>query len=435
MYIMKRKNRLIAVLLFAALLGVLTGCTKASPFVKSDIDRIDLSVAADAGELSYLYEAAVVDDSREYLAHPDSILLNDGSIMTFYPAGHGRGAIQTRISYDGGLSWQKSPYATPVSWEDSQETPTVYRLQFQSGTEKLILVSANPKWEKLKGDGFNVSVSDDDGKSWTEFEKFYGKGSEKSVSPIVAMSSLVRLKENGEFVDRWMGVFHDHNFVNYKTILSFDESGSMSWTTPTPYFSSYRSEEKDAKMCEVLIIRSDEGTGDELCLIARSNGKNGKKYRNSLVSFSSDEGETWSRPTESVSALNGERHKAVYSDGRLFVTFRSIERDDDYKKYRAKKKNNWYSEGYVAWVGTYEDIKNGADGQYRIKLAHTYLDGQKEPQISANADTGYCGNVLLPDGTIVTTSYGIFSPDSDKTYIISKRIRLADIDLLFASKK
>ena len=51
------------------------------------------------------------------------------------------------------------------------------------------------------------------------------------------------------------------------------------------------------------------------------------------------------------------------------------------------------------------------EGQYRLKLAHTYLDDQTQPQITAGADTGYCGNVVLDDGTIVTSSYGKFDPD------------------------
>ena len=53
------------------------------------------------------------------------------------------------------------------------------------------------------------------------------------------------------------------------------------------------------------------------------------------------------------------------------------------------------------------DLKNGTEGDYRIKIAHTYLDGQTEPEIEANADTAYCGNVVLPDGTAVTSSLSL----------------------------
>lgn len=420
------------------------------PFPKKygyyNIPQVDLSIKPDnlPKELEYLFAYSVVDYGKGYLGHPDSVLLNNGDILTFYPEGHGKGAILSKISDDGGLTYKKSVESQPKSWKKSLETPTVYRLQFKNGQEKLILISANSKWPGMSTPGgFNSSVSDDEGKTWTEFQRVWDKDSEFPVIPIVAMASLTRLKEKGEFVDKWMGIFHDSHFVNYKTILTFNEDGSYNWSKPEPYLSRYRDIEVYAGICEVECIRSEQGMGDELCLIARCN----KKTCTSLLMFSTDEGQTWSRPVEAPFALNGERHKADYTDdGRLFITFRSIERDK--KRVRKNRKNygekNWYSEGWVAWVGRYEDLKNGAEGQYRIKIAHTYLDRQTEPSIVANADTGYCGNVVLPDGTIVTSSYGIFATDSKengsydtdkgkkkrKTFIVSKRIKLSDVEKL-----
>ena len=93
----------------------------------------------------------------------------------------------------------------------------------------------------------------------------------------------------------------------------------------------------------------------------------------------------------------------------------------------------------MAWVGSYEDLKNGTEGAYRLKLAHIYFDDQTKPEYYAFADTGYCGNVVLADDTYVICGYGKFSPDAmtgdgktRKTYIAAKRIRLADTDALAA---
>lgn len=436
--------------IFSLLLAFLTplayvvrygGFVNESRFTGEDysIERIDLSVKPEGLDerFDYLYDLTTLDSSLSYTAHPDSVLLKNGNILTFYPAGHGKGAVLNKISTDGGLTWSESLESTPKSWENSRETPTVYRLEFSDGKtgDKLIMISANPKWntEPTTG-GFNCSVSSDEGQTWSEFELFYDKESDGGVIPIVAMSSLTRLKENGEFVDKWMGLFHDADFYNYKTILTFDENGKMQWSKPEKYFSAYRDIEKESNMCEVEVIRSDEGKGDELCLISRSNSKK----MNSLISFSTDEGKTWSKPVCAPAALNGERHKADYApDGRLFITFRSIERG---KKAAAnapiENRNGWMSEGWVAWVGTYDDLKNGTEGQYRLKLAHTYLKLQSEKEYAANADTGYCGNVVLEDGTIVTTSYGCFDKNEFtkslelKTFITSKKINLNDIDEL-----
>lgn len=396
--------------------------------------RLDVMPEKTPDELKYLYDFSVVDNGLDYIGHPDAILLKDGSILDVYPSAHGKGAIRSRISRDGGLTYTDSIRNQPKSWETSRETPTVYRLEFSDGTpDKILLTSGNPNWHDGKGTigGFNFSLSDDEGKTWSEFELVFSKSDKVTVIPTVVMASLTRLKENGKFVDKWMGFFHDASFVNYKTILSFVD-GKPVWSDPEPYFSAHRRIEKKANMCEVEVIRSDKGQGDELCLIARCNNK---RY-NSIISFSKDEGKTWSKPRFVPSALNGERHKADYtSDGRLFITFRSIERSKQKViDFSAEKMKNWFSEGWVAWVGTYNDLKNGKEGQYRIKLAHTYLKNQTEPALSANADTGYCGNVVLPDDTIVTSTYGAFGEKnvdgSYKTYVVSKIIKLSDVDKL-----
>jgi hypothetical protein len=417
---------------------------KSLPFTGGDysIPVLDLSRMPEnikSTKYEYLYTLSTVDDSKDYMAHPDSVLLKNGNILTMYPAGHGKGAVLTKISTDGGVTWTKSLVNTPKSWETSKETPTVYRLQFTDGKtdDKLIMISANPKWwdETSTVGGFNCSISNDEGETWSEFQRFYDLKSENSVIPVVAMASLTQLKENGEFVDKWMGFFHDSNFHNYKTILTFDENENMQWSIPEKYFKEHREIEKDSNMCEVEVIRSEHGMGNELCLISRSNSKK----INSLVSFSTDEGITWSKPKELPASLNGERHKAEYTDdGRLIVTFRSIERGEKARKNaKASTKTGWISEGWVAWVGNYDDLKNGTEGEYRIKLAHIYTDNQKQPEYYAGADTGYCGNVVLPDGTIMTSTYGKFSPKELtmdkkklKTYIASKRINLKDTDAL-----
>lgn len=446
---MKKIKRLFTfVLIVMIVLSLAAGCSKSNPdtppeFTGSDytIPELDLSVKPDNidDKYDYLYNLTVVDNSKKYLAHPDCVLLKNGNILMLYPKGHGKGEILSKISDDNGASWSGSIENSPESWKKSLETPTVYRLQFTDGKteDKLIMISANPQWAKEKKTigGFNCSVSADEGQTWTEFERFYDVNSDNPVIPIVAMSSLTQLKENGKFVDKWMGLFHDRDFYNYKTILTFDSNGNPQWSVPEKYFSAYREIEQETNMCEVEVIRSGQGKGDELCLITRSNSKKA----NSLVSFSSDEGATWSEPKELPAALNGERHKAEYTkDGRLFITFRSIERGQKAKENAPENAAaGWISEGWISWVGTYDDLKNGTEGQYRIKLAHCYKEKQTEPQYSANADTGYCGNVVLADGMIVTSSYGCFDCEDKislgrklRTFIAAKQIRLEDTDKL-----
>ncbi len=407
-------------------------------------ETLDLSVMPSnvPDELKYLYDLTVIDfgdGGEEYMAHPDSVLLNFGTenetIYTVYVGGHGKGPLLVKTSSDGGKTYSTRATSLPESWAKSEETPTVYELQFNNGEKKWILISANPKWQGYRsGDGFNVSVSTDNCKTWTEFQKFYGKDSDFPLSPIVAMSTLVKLKENGEWTDKWMGLFHDNKFRLYKTILTFDENGNPSWSQPEEYLKNSVTSDgkttdqsfiaKMAKLCEVECVRSNNGEGNELMIIGRSD----TRRMNSLMAYSSDEGKTWTQLKEAPAAVNGERHKAEYaSDGRLVMTFRSIERDSKFA---------WHSEGLMMWVGRYEDLKKWYDGDenslgdYRVKLAHTYLSGQTAPSEKADSDTGYCGVVVLSDGKIVVSSYGKFDAQSGKTYIASKTVTLSDLDKL-----
>lgn len=381
----------------------------------------------------------VFGDKSLYLGHPDSVLLDNGDIVTAYPEGHGKGKTILKRSTDDGKTWNAIATATPESFVDTQETPTIYKLDFKSGDQKLIMISGRPGWGK-KGEGFDVTLSNsknDDGKCdgevWTSHKNYFGPNAEEGYvekagifEPIVAMASLTQIKQNGQFIDKWMGIFHDYDFNVYKTFLTFDTNGEMYWTRPARVIDKkYRSTERSLKFCEPEVVRSPDG--GELAMIFRVNAK--KSF--SQVVFSTDEGRTWSKPQELSRELTGERHKAEYDpiSGKLVITFRAI----NWKVKQETKSSCWYSRGWVTWVGNYDDLKKGLDGKgdYVIKMAHTYLDGQTEEQESANSDTGYAGLVITADGTIVASSYGKFSANSEETYILTKRFKLADIEKVY----
>jgi hypothetical protein len=70
-------------------------------------------------------------------------------------------------------------------------------------------------------------------------------------------------------------------------------------------------------------------------------------------------------------------------------------------------------------VGTYEDIAAGREGQYRVRL----MDNHK------SADCAYPAVEVLPDGTIVTTTYGHWTA-GEAPYIMSVRLKLEELDPL-----
>ena len=134
-----------------------------------------------------------------------------------------------------------------------------------------------------------------------------------------------------------------------------------------------------------------------------------------------------------------DKHKGIIANPNCSTIQAVVALKPLYDKYGIRRiVYSTYQAVSGAGLGGYEDLKNGNEGQYRIKLAHIYQNGQEEPEYCADADTGYCGNVVLDDGTIVTTSYGHFDSEDKvsltelRTSICSKRINLKDTDALVA---
>ena len=94
-------------------------------------------------------------------------------------------------------------------------------------------------------------------------------------------------------------------------------------------------------------------------------------------------------------------------DGRLVIVFR-------HAAPNAKDK------GFIAWVGTYDDIKQGKPGQYRVSLLRTFKDGF------------YPGIHQLPDGTIVATTYANYRQEDVGGSIVSIRFKMDEVDALAA---
>lgn len=138
----------------------------------------------------------------------------------------------------------------------------------------------------------------------------------------------------------------------------------------------------------------------ELCCIMRENMRTGT----SLLMFSPDEGATWSAPVPTPWGLTGDRHQGVQlPDGRLVIVFRNGAPGSE--------------DRFVACVGTYDDIKHGRSGQYTVALLNGFSDG------------GYPGIHLLPDGTIVATTYASLATQENPS-IVSIRFTIAEVDAL-----
>jgi len=331
----------------------------------------------------------VVDrEPGQYLGHPTTVLLEDGKTMIcVYPKGHGKGPIIMKRSADGGKTWSDR-LTTPPNWTTSQETPTIHRvIDPKTRKRRLIL------WSGLHP--ARLSVSEDDGATWTPLTPVGNWGG------IVVMGFVERLR-NGDY----LAMFHDDGrfflqpgestgiFTLYKTT---SKDGGLTWSFPEAIYAS-----ADLHLCEPGVVRSPDGK--EMAVLLRENSRK----RNSHIIFSRDEGKTWSVPRSLPRGLTGDRHVAKYGpDGRLLVTFRDMPPE-------GKWKGDW-----VAWVGTYEDLKSAGNGQYRVRLKDN----------KDSWDCGYPGVEVLGDGTFVCTTYGKWD-SGEEHYILSVRLKLSELDAL-----
>ena len=135
---------------------------------------------------------------------------------------------------------------------------------------------------------------------------------------------------------------------NLQVLQSITRDGGFSWSEPVMACDG-KQMEGGKKPCEPYVFRSPDG--NELACIMRENGRTGT----SLVMFSQDEGKTWSKPADTPWGLTGDRHHGLYlPDGRLVIVFRNTAPNAPAH--------------FIAWVGTYDDIKQGRPGQ--IGRAH-----------------------------------------------------------------
>lgn len=349
----------------------------------------------------------IVDREKgQYLGHPTTVLLEDNQTMlTVYPKGHGRGSIVYKRSNDAGLTWSDR-LPTPKSWETSLEVPTLHRVIDAAGKKRIIMFSGLYP--------IRMAVTEDDGASWSDLKPIGNFGG------VVTMSTVIPLQTPGQY----LAFFHDDGrFIRggdvekyriksphvpdyssptakpwrFWVYTTLSKDGGLTWSAPVPIAML-----PDANLCEPGVLRSPDGK--QIAVLLRENSR---KF-NSFVIFSDDEGLTWTEPKELPAALTGDRHVAKYApDGRLFISFRDT-------THVSATKGDW-----VGWVGKYEDIVNGTEGQYRVRI----MDNTK------GADCTYPGVEVLPDGTFVTTTYGHWTL-GEEAYVVSVRFKLAELDAM-----
>jgi hypothetical protein len=326
-----------------------------------------------------------------YQGHPTTLLLPDGkTLLCVWSINHGGSAGPMARSNDGGLTWSRLDASLPPGFATHQNCPSIYRLLDPAGQPHLWVFSAAQG--KRNGPGMPSIHSEDNGESWREMPPL-------GFPCIMTFSSIVRLRDGA-----YLGLYHtgleDKDKPPLKVLQTITRDGGFTWSPPAVVA------EVDGKNpCEPFVFRSPDGS--ELCSLLREN----THKENSLMMFSRDEGATWSTPVQTAWGLTGDRHQGVFTkDGRLVVAFRDQALQSPTRGH------------FVAWVGTYADLREGKPGQYRIKLLHSHAKNV--------GDCGYPGLERLPDDTIVATTYAKIAPGVEKHSVVSVRFSLGETDKL-----
>lgn len=325
---------------------------------------------------------------KVYQGHPTTLLMPDGkTIFAVWCINHGGSAGPMSRSTDGGLTWERMDHQLPPGFRTHQNCPSIYRLVAPDGKERLWVFSA--ALGKRGGPGMPSIMSEDGGETWKEMPPL-------GFPCVMTFSSVIRLKDG-----RYLGMYHkgpdgkDRSPLGVLQTITAD--GGLTWSKPRVVASV-----KGKNPCEPFVLRSPDGK--ELSCLMRENTHKGR----SLMMFSRDEGATWSKPVDTSWGLTGDRHMGICTpDGRWVISFRDMAPASPTAGH------------FVAWVGTYADIRKGREGQYRVKLLHSY----------AGRDCGYPGMELLPDGTIVATTYVKYWQDGRKHSVMSTRFKLEKIDV------
>jgi hypothetical protein len=318
-----------------------------------------------------------------YNGHATTLLMPDGKTMfAVWSYEHGGACGPMARSNDGGLTWTRLDDTLPEGYAKHRNCPSLYRLVDPQGNERLWVFSGSRGMQRL--------VSEDGGKTWVEQPALGFKCG-------MPFTGMIRLKDGRYAAFGQMRV----QGQDQGCVMSTSADGGLTWAQPRVI-----AQQVGKNLCEPFVLRSDDG--NEICMLMRENHHTAR----SMMCFSRDEGETWTKPEDTCWGLTGDRHEGVQApDGRWVIAFRD----------RALGSSTYGQ--FVAWVGTYDDIRHARPGQFRIHLLKHY-GSPRDGYGWASVDTGYPGMEILPDGTILATTYTKHWDDNRRHSVVSTRFKL-----------
>ena len=351
----------------------------------SKIPFIDLS--ADTARQTII----AAGTAEVYQGHPTTVLTRAGKLLCVWTTGHGGPCGPAAESLDGGRTWTRIDGRLPPEYgAECRNCPTLQKMVLPDGRERILVFSARPpNGDHRNCDGIcplGIAYSDDDGVTWR-------------MAPPAEVSAMMPPTGFIQLTDGSVALF-GQVFKSLKRAKDRPTDDQNVWMATSPDGLSWSpmrivASAPEKNLCEPFAIRSPDGR--EIALLLRENRHTGC----SMMVFSQDEGRTWTAPVDTAPELTGDRHEGVVlPDGRLFIAFRdrrvvattpSSSRDGG-----GAVATSTYGH-YVAWVGTWDDLRMARPGQCRVKLLHSHAGEEGLENAAWKGDTGYSGVELLPN--------------------------------------
>ena len=331
-----------------------------------------------------------------YQGHPTTVLSDDGKrLFCVWTLNHGGKCGPAAESLDGGRTWKRVDGRLPAVYaETHMNCPTLQKLMTPEGRERWLIFSRKGEWDR--GGRLGVMASDDCGLTWRESGVF-------NLPAAMPPTGFIQLKDGSYALfgqERKNPKAQNDGVANDQVIwMSVSRDGGITWGKRRTVAAADKK-----NLCEPFALRSPDG--NEIALLMREN----RHTARSMMCFSRDEGETWTKPVDTPWGLTGDRHEGVMlQDGRYVIAFRDMAPESPTYGH------------FVAWVGSYDSIKSKAtEGTYRVKLLHNY----------AGWDCGYPGIHQLADGTVLATTYCKYWNDNRKHSVLSTRFTIEETDAI-----
>ena len=338
--------------------------------IRTPENTFDVARAAEAS-LNYPSAVPTGTSAREVMA---AWIRND-SVRT----------IETARSKDGGKSWFSEPFRS--DWD-----PETFRSLslFRLGRGRLTLFSG--------GNPILLSSSYTNGELWSNFYSANRFGGFR-------VSSVVALPGN-----RLMALFHDDGRFLFsddeanpaplrKSVIykMYSDDGGLTWSEPQTAL-----KHNLYGLYDAVVIHSPGRRDKELILIAAQ-----RETGAACVSFSNDNGQSWSYPEELPSFIRGDRFGIVRHKRHLLLSYRDLCRT------LADGTPNPTFGDIVLWEGNRNELLSDDRPGTKVRIADNYpTDEPVDYEDLKYSDCGYIS--LLPSGhnTVNIIAYGRWEADA-----------------------